>query len=80
MRMHISVIVFLFIWIGAAIFFALPFTTVTFWTEIGQAGVMVGAVLLMTYAGFWYEAKKSKKAFLEIFSKTEDNYSPAHRR
>jgi hypothetical protein len=73
MRLHLFVIAFLAVWIGTAILFALPFTTVAFWAEIGQAGIMVSAALLMTYAGFWFEASKSKKAFLEIYQKTEAN-------
>lgn len=68
---------FLLVWIGAAISFALPFTAVAFWAEIGQAGVMVGAALLMTYAGFWFEAKKSKKEFFEIFGEAKANHSAA---
>jgi hypothetical protein len=68
--MHPFVIAFLALWFGGAISFALPFTAVAFWAEIGQAGVMVGAALLMTYAGFWFEAGKSKKAFLEIYQDT----------
>jgi len=73
MRMHLLVIAFLAVWIGTSISFAMPFTAVAFWVEIGQAGIMIGAALLMTYAGFWYEAKRSKKAFLEIFAGTEAN-------
>jgi len=73
MRLHLFVIAFLAVWIGTSISFALPFTAVSFWAEIGQTGVMVGAALLMTYAGFWFEAGKSKKAFLEIYQKAEAN-------
>ena len=77
MRLHIFVMMFLLVWIGAAISFAFPFTAVAFWAEIGQAGVMVGVVLLMTYAGFWFEAKKSKKEFLEIFGEVVASHSAA---
>ena len=73
MRLHLLVMAFLIFWIWQAIKLALPFTAVAFWAEIGQAAVMVGAALLMTYAGFWFEAGKSKKAFLEIYEKTEAN-------
>jgi hypothetical protein len=73
MGLHLFVIAFLAVWAGAAISFALPFTAVAFWAEIGQAGVMVGAAFLMTYAGFWFEAGKSKKVFLEIYQETKDN-------
>jgi hypothetical protein len=73
MRLHLLVMAFLIFWFWQAIKFVLPFTAVAFWAEIGQAAVMVGAALLMTYAGFWFEAGKSKKAFLEIYQKTEAN-------
>lgn len=73
MRLHLLVIAFLIIWIWQALKFVLPFSTVAFWAEIGQAAIMVGAALLMTYAGFWFEAGKSKKAFLEIYQKAEAN-------
>lgn len=71
MRLHLLVMAFLIFWIWQAIKFALPFTAVALWAEFGQAAVMVGAALLMTYAGFWFEAGKSKKAFLEIYQKAE---------
>lgn len=73
MRLHLLVIAFLIVWIWQAIKIVIPFSAVAFWAEIGQAAVMVGAAFLMTYAGFWFEAGKSKKAFLEIYQKAEAN-------
>jgi len=38
---------------------------------------MVGAALAMTYAGFWYEATRSKKEFLGIFAGVQANQEDA---
>jgi hypothetical protein len=73
MRLHLLVLAFLIFWIWQAIKITLPFTAEAFWAEIGLATVMIGFALLITYAGFWFEAGKSKKAFLEIYQKAEAN-------
>lgn len=77
MRIHLFAIAFLAAWIGTSISFVMPFTTFAFWAEFEQAGIMIGAALLVTYASFWYEAKRSKNAFLEIFAGAEANQEAA---
>lgn len=77
MRLHYLVMAFLVFFIGFFVDDIFPFTTVAFWAEFGQLSIMLVFVTTLTCGGFWFEAKKSKLAFLEIFKDVTANKPPS---
>lgn len=72
MSMHPFVTGFIAVWTSVWGVMTIEFIRSTkdiTWEAIGHLVVMIVGALLMTYLSFWFEARKAKAMFFEIFNK-----------